>query len=65
MFDEIMNFACTCKHFNPKLSHNGNCDKQGYAPFDCKHCSSYKEKAQNNKVRGVRNNESNDYFTTV
>jgi hypothetical protein len=44
---EQIEFANTCKFCDWNRSHNGNCKLEGYAPFDCRTCSSYKEKTSN------------------
>jgi hypothetical protein len=38
---ERIELAKTCVHFDPRRSSAGNCDIQGYAPFDCPCCTSY------------------------
>jgi hypothetical protein len=46
--------AGTCQYCNWERSHNGNCNKDGYAPYDCEKCSSYKKKSDSdyqNKVQ--------------
>ena len=38
---DVMLHAISCKDYNPKMSGMGNCNRKGYAPFDCYTCTSY------------------------
>jgi len=51
-FNYDIDFSDTCVYCNWNKSHNGNCDKNGYAPFDCKNCNSYKCKKDNIILNG-------------
>ncbi len=53
-------FAKTCAHFNPKLSGSGNCGINGYAPFDCASCGSYKKDVALESISKPEDNAQHD-----
>lgn len=44
--------AKSCVYFNAKKSSNGSCKLDGYSPFDCEKCTSYRKKLSSMFIDG-------------